>query len=70
VRREALACLASVLIAGLSFESVKATDRLKIIYPSISSLVSGLWITKKAKLFVRELERSGFDRQLHGKLGS
>jgi hypothetical protein len=70
VRREALACLASVLIASLSFESVKAADRVKIIYPSISSLVSGLWITKKAKLFVRELEQSGFDRQLHGKLGS
>jgi ABC-type nitrate/sulfonate/bicarbonate transport system substrate-binding protein len=51
VRREALACLASVLIAGLSLQSVKAADRLNTIYPSISGLVLGLWITKEAKLF-------------------
>jgi hypothetical protein len=57
MRHEALACPPSVLIASLTLESVKAADRLKIIYPFISGLVLALWIAKEAKLFVGELER-------------
>jgi hypothetical protein len=69
MRREALACRASVLIASLSFDC-KSGRPSKYHSPSISGFVLGLWITKEAKLFLREVERSGSYRQLHGKVGS
>jgi hypothetical protein len=67
MRREALACRASVLIAILSFDC-KSGRPLNTIYPSIGDFVLRLSITNEAKLFVQELERSGFYRQLHDKV--
>ena len=70
MRREALAGLASVLIASLGFESAKAADRLNIIYPFISGIVLGLSITKKANCLSGNSKRCGFYRQLRGKFSS
>jgi hypothetical protein len=69
MRREALACRASVLVVSLSFDC-KGGPSLNIIYPSVSGFVLGLWINHEANLFVRELERSGFTANSITKVGS
>jgi hypothetical protein len=63
VRREALACPASVLTVGLGFA---AADGVNVIDPSILSH----WITNEAKLVLPETRTKRLDRQFHGEFGS
>lgn len=58
MRRARLALFALALMAfGLFHFPVQARERINIIYPSISGLVLGLWVTQEARLFDKhELE--------------
>ena len=69
MRREALACRASVLIASLSFDC-KSGRPSKYHSPFHQRFRSRPLDNQRSEIVVREVERSGFYRQLHGKVGS
>jgi hypothetical protein len=52
MKRSLLPALIVIWITASPFYSdAKAADRLNVIYPSISGLVLGLWVTEEAGLF-------------------
>jgi ABC-type nitrate/sulfonate/bicarbonate transport system substrate-binding protein len=55
MKRGGLGLLTALLIAITLFPSLgEARERINIIYPSISGLVLGLWVTKEAGLFDKQ----------------
>ena len=70
MKRQIAAIIACLLVLWFPVQSAHAKDRLAMGYTSASGVFAGMWLAHELKIFDKynkELETSGFYRQLWGK---